>query len=35
MAAPDQGTFADGDYRRIRYQQSFLKAVMAKLAAEG
>ncbi|MCB5291964.1 Regulatory protein MsrR [Arthrobacter sp. SO3] len=31
----ERHAFADGDYQRVRNQQTFLKAVMAKLAAEG
>ena len=31
----ERHAFADGDYQRVRNQQTFLKAVMAKMAAEG
>ncbi|WP_243181903.1 LCP family protein [Arthrobacter humicola] len=31
----ERHAFADGDYQRVRNQQTFLKAVMAKLASEG
>lgn len=31
----ERHAFADGDYQRVRNQQTFLKAMMAKLAAEG
>jgi anionic cell wall polymer biosynthesis LytR-Cps2A-Psr (LCP) family protein len=31
----ERHAFADGDYQRVRNQQTFLKAVMGKLAAEG
>ncbi len=31
----ERKAFADGDYQRVRNQQTFLKAVMAKMAAEG
>ncbi len=31
----ERHAFADGDYQRVRTQQTFLKAVMAKMAAEG
>ncbi|MET3922023.1 LCP family protein [Arthrobacter sp. UYEF20] len=31
----ERHAFPDGDYQRVRNQQTFLKAVMAKLAAEG
>ncbi|MDR7083201.1 LCP family protein required for cell wall assembly [Arthrobacter ginsengisoli] len=31
----ERHAFADGDYQRVRNQQTFLKALMAKLAAEG
>jgi LCP family protein required for cell wall assembly len=31
----ERHAFTDGDYQRVRNQQTFLKAVMAKMAAEG
>ena len=31
----ERKAFGDGDYQRVRNQQTFLKAVMAKMAAEG
>ncbi|WP_237393746.1 LCP family protein [Pseudarthrobacter sp. ATCC 49987] len=31
----ERKAFADGDYQRVRNQQTFLKSVMAKMAAEG
>ena len=31
----ERHAFADGDYQRVRNQQTFLKAMMAKLASEG
>lgn len=31
----ERHAFSDGDYQRVRNQQTFLKAVMAKMAAEG
>ncbi|HSO90957.1 MAG TPA: LCP family protein [Arthrobacter sp.] len=31
----ERKAFSDGDYQRVRNQQTFLKAVMAKMAAEG
>ena len=31
----ERHAFTDGDYQRVRNQQTFLKAVMAKLASEG
>ena len=31
----ERHAFADGDYQRVRNQQAFIQAVMAKLAAEG
>ncbi|MEV5051542.1 LCP family protein [Arthrobacter sp. LAR12-1-1.1] len=31
----ERHAFADGDYQRVRNQQTFLKAVMAKMASEG
>jgi LCP family protein required for cell wall assembly len=31
----ERHAFADGDFQRVRNQQTFLKAVMAKMAAEG
>lgn len=31
----ERHAFADGDYQRVRNQQTFLKAMMAKMAAEG
>jgi LCP family protein required for cell wall assembly len=31
----ERHAFADGDYQRVRNQQTFLKAVMAKIAARG
>ncbi len=31
----ERHAFPDGDYQRVRNQQTFLKAVMAKMAAEG
>jgi LCP family protein required for cell wall assembly len=31
----ERHAFADGDFQRVRNQQAFLKAVLAKLAAEG
>ena len=30
----ERKAFADGDYQRVRNQQTFLKAVMAKMAAK-
>lgn len=31
----ERHAFADGDYQRVRNQQTFLKAVLAKMASEG
>ena len=31
----ERKAFADGDYQRVRNQQTFIKALMAKMAAEG
>ncbi len=31
----ERHAFADGDYQRVRNQQTFLKAMMAKMASEG
>ncbi len=31
----ERHAFVDGDFQRVRNQQTFLKAVMAKMAAEG
>lgn len=31
----ERHAFSDGDYQRVRNQQTFLKAMMAKMAAEG
>ena len=31
----ERHAFSDGDYQRVRNQQTFLKALMAKMAAEG
>ncbi|HEX9228118.1 MAG TPA: LCP family protein [Arthrobacter sp.] len=31
----ERHVFSDGDYQRVRNQQTFLKAMMAKMAAEG
>ncbi|MEC5189948.1 MULTISPECIES: LCP family protein [unclassified Arthrobacter] len=31
----ERHAFADGDYQRVRNQQAFIQAVMAKMAAEG